>query len=242
MAKIERRWQTSTRNGKIRQEMAKVDNSPSLAGTWWWLSAPRPWPPCCHRGWSWWGIYRPCSNRVPRYAGSVLMKRMKWIHYWLICHSHLDGFPHFDRGNPNWKSYWTHVITYLLDERVRSQESVVLLGQLLDQLLVLVHLLQGLLVHGRNSVGWKRDGSKIENLNLSRPQYKWTILPPNHRIILDTRRSVTHRQPHRNVADLRGCKRWTWDAECDGASRYLKTRIRERHRPHVVMAGTDGKV
>jgi len=41
----------------------------------------------------------------------------------------------------------------LLDERVRSQESVVLLSQLLDQLLVLVHLLQGLLIHGRDTVG-----------------------------------------------------------------------------------------
>jgi len=41
----------------------------------------------------------------------------------------------------------------LLDERVGSQESVVLLGEFFDQLLVLVHLLQGLLVHAGNTVG-----------------------------------------------------------------------------------------
>jgi len=41
----------------------------------------------------------------------------------------------------------------LLDERVGSQESVVLLGQLLDKLLVLVHLLQGFLIHGWDAVG-----------------------------------------------------------------------------------------
>jgi len=41
----------------------------------------------------------------------------------------------------------------LLDERVGSQESVVFLGELFDQLLVLVHLLQGLLVHAGNTVG-----------------------------------------------------------------------------------------
>jgi len=41
----------------------------------------------------------------------------------------------------------------LLDESIGGQESVVLLGELLDQLLVLVHLLQRLLVHAGDAVG-----------------------------------------------------------------------------------------
>ena len=46
---------------------------------------------------------------------------------------------------------------YLLDQSVRGQESVVFLGQLLYQLLVLVELLQRLLVHARDSVGFRRE-------------------------------------------------------------------------------------
>jgi len=41
----------------------------------------------------------------------------------------------------------------LLDERVRRHERVVFLGEFLDQLFVLVHLLQRFLVHARDSVG-----------------------------------------------------------------------------------------
>jgi len=41
----------------------------------------------------------------------------------------------------------------LLDESIGSQESVILLGELLDQLLVLVHLLQRLLVHAGDTIG-----------------------------------------------------------------------------------------
>jgi len=41
----------------------------------------------------------------------------------------------------------------LLDERVRRHERVVFLGEFLDQLFVLVHLLERLLVHARDSIG-----------------------------------------------------------------------------------------
>ena len=43
--------------------------------------------------------------------------------------------------------------TDLLDESIGGQESVVLLGEFLDQLLVLVHLLQRLLVHAGDAIG-----------------------------------------------------------------------------------------
>ena len=48
---------------------------------------------------------------------------------------------------------WTEQSGNLLDERLRGEEGVVFLGQLLHQLLVLVQFLQSFGVHERNFVG-----------------------------------------------------------------------------------------
>lgn len=60
----------------------------------------------------------------------------------------------------------------LLDQHLRSNESIVLLGQLLDQLLVLVQLLQVLNAHGVNS---KRLGSvNVEGVSEDAHSHVWT--------------------------------------------------------------------